>query len=254
MNTDLERVIALQKLVSAAHAAERRLARSPSAKKVLEARTSKAARQQVAAPKSTWPKTKTPDAPSRKRVAVHQTRLSKFREQAMAVKTNQEYHAVQKGNRVRPGRKSKPSKTASSSGWSKPTTSPRASSGWRATSRASKKAVDAERPRRSRRAHGVEGVARRNCHRTRRGRGRPQPHGARNVRARRPATQRCVAVAEARDGICHGLPCKAASADLQYRPQERADHAVRQLSAHSVLRPRLPGHRACPRRDRLQPS
>ena len=31
-----------------------------------------------------------------KEVAVHQGRLSKFREQAMAVKTNQEYHAVQK--------------------------------------------------------------------------------------------------------------------------------------------------------------
>src|SRR4029077_347053 len=31
-----------------------------------------------------------------KDVAVHQGRLSKFREQAMAVKTNQEYHAVQK--------------------------------------------------------------------------------------------------------------------------------------------------------------
>ena len=30
-----------------------------------------------------------------KEVAVHQGRLSKFREQAMAVKTNQEYHAVQ---------------------------------------------------------------------------------------------------------------------------------------------------------------
>src|SRR5207245_8000546 len=31
-----------------------------------------------------------------KDVALHQGRLSKFREQAMAVKTNQEYHAVQK--------------------------------------------------------------------------------------------------------------------------------------------------------------
>ena len=30
-----------------------------------------------------------------KDVAVHQGRLSKFREQAMAVKTNQEYHAIQ---------------------------------------------------------------------------------------------------------------------------------------------------------------
>jgi predicted nucleic acid-binding Zn-ribbon protein len=31
-----------------------------------------------------------------KDVALHQSRLSKFRETAMAVKTNQEYHAVQK--------------------------------------------------------------------------------------------------------------------------------------------------------------
>src|SRR5262249_57587746 len=30
-----------------------------------------------------------------KELALHQGRLSKFREQAMAVKTNQEYHAIQ---------------------------------------------------------------------------------------------------------------------------------------------------------------
>src|SRR6266446_4008397 len=75
MNADLERLIALQKLVSAAHDTERRrlatdkerLAENQNARRAVE-----------------------------KDAAMHQGRLSKFREQAMAVKTNQEYHAVQK--------------------------------------------------------------------------------------------------------------------------------------------------------------
>jgi predicted nucleic acid-binding Zn-ribbon protein len=59
MHPDLERVITLQRL--------ERLAQNQNARRTIE-----------------------------KDVAVHQGRLSKFREQAMSVKTNQEYHAVQK--------------------------------------------------------------------------------------------------------------------------------------------------------------
>jgi len=80
MNADLQRLIDLQRLDSAAHDAQRRLAEAPDREKALEARLtdSQNARRAI-----------------EKEVAVHQGRLSKFREQAMAVKTNQEYHAIQ---------------------------------------------------------------------------------------------------------------------------------------------------------------
>jgi uncharacterized protein len=95
MNADLERIIALQKLVSAAHDAERRLAEEPEREKALQARL-ESARQRVAAAKERLAENQNARRTVEKDVAVHQGRLSKFREQAMAVKTNQEYHAVQK--------------------------------------------------------------------------------------------------------------------------------------------------------------
>jgi uncharacterized protein len=95
MNPDLERIVALQKLVSAAHDAERRLAEEPERQKALDARL-EAARQRVATAKERLTENQTARRAVEKDVAVHQGRLSKFREQAMAVKTNQEYHAVQK--------------------------------------------------------------------------------------------------------------------------------------------------------------
>jgi predicted nucleic acid-binding Zn-ribbon protein len=95
MNADLERVIALQKLVSAAHDAERRLAEEPDRAKALEARL-EAARQRVAAAKEHLTANQNARRAIEKDVALHLGRLSKFRETAMAVKTNEEYHAVQK--------------------------------------------------------------------------------------------------------------------------------------------------------------
>jgi predicted nucleic acid-binding Zn-ribbon protein len=95
MNTDLERLIVLQRLDSAAHAAGRRLAEEPDIEKALEARL-EAAREQVAAAKERLTANQNGRREVEKDVALHQGRLSKFREQAMAVKTNQEYHAVQK--------------------------------------------------------------------------------------------------------------------------------------------------------------
>jgi len=85
----------LQKLASAAHDAERRLADEPERERVLEARLG-SARDQVAAAKERLAENQNARRAVEKDVAVHQGRLSKFREQAMAVKTNQEYHAVQK--------------------------------------------------------------------------------------------------------------------------------------------------------------
>jgi uncharacterized protein len=95
MNADLERIIALQKLVSAAHDADRRLADKPEREKTLEARL-ETARQALTAAKERLTENQNARRAVEKDVALHQGRLSKFRDQAMAVKTNQEYHAVQK--------------------------------------------------------------------------------------------------------------------------------------------------------------
>ena len=94
MNADLERLIALQKLDSTAEAARKKLAAEPEHEAALEARL-ETARQQVAAAKEQLAANKTARAALEKAVAVQQGRLSKFRETAMAVKTNQEYQAVQ---------------------------------------------------------------------------------------------------------------------------------------------------------------
>jgi predicted nucleic acid-binding Zn-ribbon protein len=95
MNSDLERLIALQKLDSAAHVAERGLSDGPERERALEARID-AARQRVAAAKELLTVNSAARRDIEKEVAVHTGRLSKFRETAMAVKTNVEYHAVQK--------------------------------------------------------------------------------------------------------------------------------------------------------------
>ena len=94
MNADLERLIALQKLDSAADTARKTLAGEPEHAAALDARL-EAARQRVAAAKEQLAANKNARAAHEKDVAVQQGRLSKFRETAMAVKTNQEYHAVQ---------------------------------------------------------------------------------------------------------------------------------------------------------------
>ena len=94
MNADLERLIALQKLDSAAIDAERRLAGEPERLKAMDLKL-ETARQQVATAKERLAENQNARRAIEKDVAVHQGRLSKFREQAMAVKTNQEYHAIQ---------------------------------------------------------------------------------------------------------------------------------------------------------------
>jgi predicted nucleic acid-binding Zn-ribbon protein len=94
MNADLERLIALQKLDSTAEAARKKLASEPEHELALDARL-EAARQRVAAAKEHVATNKNARAALEKDVAVQQARLSKFRETAMAVKTNQEFTAVQ---------------------------------------------------------------------------------------------------------------------------------------------------------------
>jgi uncharacterized protein len=95
MNADLERLIALQRLDTAADAARRRLADEPERQKSLETRL-ESARQRVAHAKEQLTANQAARREIDKEVAIHQSRLSKYREQAMAVKTNVEYHAIQK--------------------------------------------------------------------------------------------------------------------------------------------------------------
>ena len=94
MNADLERVIGLQRLDTASDAARKRLADEPEREKALDARLD-AAKQRVASSKERLAANQSARREIEKELAVHQGRLSKFREQAMAVKTNQEYHAIQ---------------------------------------------------------------------------------------------------------------------------------------------------------------
>src|SRR5262245_3164716 len=94
MNADLERLIALQHLDSGAADAHRKMADEPARAKALDARID-AAKQAVAAAKERVAANQTRRRDIEKDLAIHQGRLSKFREQAMAVKTNQEYHAIQ---------------------------------------------------------------------------------------------------------------------------------------------------------------
>ena len=94
MHADLERVIALQRLDSAVDAAKKKLADEPEREKALDARLD-AAKQHVATAKARLAENQGARRDIEKELSLHQGRLSKFREQAMAVKTNQEYHAIQ---------------------------------------------------------------------------------------------------------------------------------------------------------------
>ena len=95
MNADLERVIALQRLDSAAHDAQRRLAEEPERLKGFDTRV-ETARAAVAGAKERLAENQSARRSIEKDLAVHQGRLSKFRDQLMSVKTNVEYQAMQK--------------------------------------------------------------------------------------------------------------------------------------------------------------
>src|SRR5438876_791905 len=94
MNADLERVITLQRLDSAVDAAKKKLADEPERERALDARLD-AARQHLVDAKARLAENQGARRDIEKELALHQGRLSKYREQAMAVKTNQEYHAIQ---------------------------------------------------------------------------------------------------------------------------------------------------------------
>ncbi len=87
-------MIALQRLDTAASDARKRLAEGPEREKTFEARLD-AAKHHLAEAKARLTANQEARRAIEKEVALHQGRLSKYRDQAMAVKTNQEYHAIQ---------------------------------------------------------------------------------------------------------------------------------------------------------------
>ena len=95
MNADLQRLIDLQRIDSLAHDAQRRIASEPDMQRQLDVRLEQA-RQHLASAKERLAQNLAARREIEKDVAVHQTRLSKFRDQLMAVKTNVEYQAMQK--------------------------------------------------------------------------------------------------------------------------------------------------------------
>jgi hypothetical protein len=95
MNKDLERLIALQRLDSGVLDAQRRVAEEPERLRTLDARLEEV-RQRVAAARDQLTASQNARRAIEKDLAVHQGRLSKFRDQLMSVKTNVEYQAMQK--------------------------------------------------------------------------------------------------------------------------------------------------------------
>jgi predicted nucleic acid-binding Zn-ribbon protein len=94
MHADLERVIALQRLDTSANEARKKLEAGPEREQAYTERL-ETAKQRVADAKARLTANQEARRSIEKDVALHQGRLSKYRDQAMAVKTNQEYHAIQ---------------------------------------------------------------------------------------------------------------------------------------------------------------
>src|SRR5689334_12414768 len=95
MHADLERVINLQQLDTKVTQARKTLAEAPEREKAFDERLT-SAKSRLADAKAALAASQEARRAIEKEVAVHQGRLSKYRDQAMAVKTNEEYHAVQK--------------------------------------------------------------------------------------------------------------------------------------------------------------
>jgi predicted nucleic acid-binding Zn-ribbon protein len=95
MNADIQRLIDLQRLDSTAHDARRRVADEPARLQSFDERL-ESARQEAAAAHQRLSDSQAARREVEKQVAVHQGRLSRFRDQLMSVKTNIEYQAMQK--------------------------------------------------------------------------------------------------------------------------------------------------------------
>ena len=93
MNPDLDRLIRLQHLETTAEEARRRIADHPGRIQVLDARL-QTARDVVAAAKGKLAAVQDKRRAEEKEVATVQTRLAKYKDQLLEVKTNREYTAM----------------------------------------------------------------------------------------------------------------------------------------------------------------
>jgi predicted nucleic acid-binding Zn-ribbon protein len=94
MSPELERLIKLQEIESRAAEAQRRIAEAPAEIQALDAKLT-AARDTLAAAKQAASVNQTERRNLDRDLSEAQQRLSKYKEQLMAVKTNEEYHAMQ---------------------------------------------------------------------------------------------------------------------------------------------------------------
>ena len=94
MHADIERLIALQQIDLSTRDAEQKLGAEAARVKALDGRLALAVAK-VAAAKERIGQNGTTRRDIEKDITLHEGRLSKFREQGMKVKTNQEYHAIQ---------------------------------------------------------------------------------------------------------------------------------------------------------------
>lgn len=93
MNTDLNRLIRLQRLETASEEARRKIAEHPERTRALDARL-QTARDRSAAVKSRLSAAQDKRRAEEKDVASVQTRLAKYKDQLLEVKTNREYTAM----------------------------------------------------------------------------------------------------------------------------------------------------------------
>lgn len=102
MSPELERLIRLQRLETAADDARRRMAEHPQREEALEKLIDES-RARLASARQHLTDNQTARRAVEKDLAVIQARLSKFKDQLMAVKTNREYQAMQKEIEVAQG-------------------------------------------------------------------------------------------------------------------------------------------------------
>lgn len=95
MHADLERLIHLQAVETASAEARRAIADEPTRHQELDARLA-AARQTLEHERARLAANQVARRDIEKELATHQGRLSKYKDQLMAVKTNREYQAMQK--------------------------------------------------------------------------------------------------------------------------------------------------------------
>lgn len=95
MNADLDRLIRLQQLETSAEAARRTITDEPVRHQELDARVA-AAQKALDDERGRLAANQTVRRDIEKELALQQGRLSKYRDQLMAVKTNREYQAMQK--------------------------------------------------------------------------------------------------------------------------------------------------------------